>query len=290
MIKITTNAFAKLNLTLDVTGKMPGGYHGIETIFQSVSLCDRLTVETCGEGIKLQCSEKGLPTDDENICVRAAKAYLETVRSRAGVCILLEKNIPLAAGLAGGSADAAAVLTSLNMLFGEKLSPAAMMSLAAKLGADVPFCMTGGTQLATGVGNRLRKLPDCPDCDIVLIYEGNKPSTAALYGRLDKQKITAHPDTAAALVALERGSIRGIAAQLYNVFRPVWGYHPEILIEKLKNLGALGAELTGSGPTVFGIFSKGFGRPAAERLLHEYKNVFLCSPSKCGGIYKKEEL
>ena len=290
MMKITTNAFAKLNLTLDVTGKTSGGYHSIETIFQSISLCDRLTVSLCGEGIRLDCSDKYLAADDENLCVRAAKAYLETVHSRSGVQIQLEKNIPLAGGLAGGSADAAAVLTALNMLMDEKLSKAAMLSLAAKLGADVPFCMVGGTQLATGIGNRLRKLPDCPDCDIVLIYEGVKPSTAALYNLLDKQKVSDHPDTAAALVALERGSLKGLSAQLHNVFRSVWGYQPEILIEKLKNLGALGAELTGSGPTVFGIFTKGLGKPAAERLMREHSGVFLCCPTKCGGIYKKEDI
>ncbi len=281
-MKTTAKAYAKLNLTLDILGLLPNGYHNIETIFQSLSLHDTISLESGTTEISVICSSEAVPDGKDNICYTATELFFKKAGIFDGVRIEIEKNIPAAAGLGGGSADAAAVLLLLNKTYKNILTDSELYSIAAHLGADVPFCMAGGTQLGSGIGDILRPLSPCPKCDIVLVKHGTKASTAALYSRLDKSKNILHPDTAAAIIALESGELSQLSKYICNCFSAAWQDNINTQKSKLLSLGALAAELTGSGPTVFGIFPAGKGKAAAEALQKNYPQVYLCTPKNKG--------
>ncbi len=282
MMKLTVKAYAKLNLTLDIQGMLPNGYHSIESVFQSISLHDILTIESGVGDISVSCSNENVPTNQDNICYKAVELFLKRAGIRDGVAIHIEKHIPEAAGLGGGSADAAATLVGLNEIYRHILSDADINELAVLLGADVPFCTLGGAYLATGMGEILQPLKSCPDCDIVLVKQGTKPSTAEMYRSFDKNGVPCHPDTAAEIYALQEGSLENVAKYVLNCFAPIWGAEISDIKFRLINCGALTAELTGSGPTVFGIFKKGTGASAMETLRKLYPKVYLCHPEKVG--------
>ncbi len=280
-MKLTAKAYAKLNLTLDVLGILPNGYHNIETIFQSVSLCDIVTMENGKRETSVFCSGEGMPQNNDNICYLAATLFLKKAGIRDGIAIEINKQIPVAAGLGGGSADAAAVIVMMNEIYHHILKPNELRSISASVGADVPFCTIGGTSLATGIGENLRPLESLPECDIVLIKHGTKPSTAELYKKLDSTSYT-HPDTAAAILALESGDITLLSKYIDNCFSYAWGDEVSHTKEMLLQQGALTAELSGSGPTVFGVYPCGKGKAAAEEIKKEYPNTFLCHPKNLG--------
>lgn len=274
---ITLKANAKINLTLDIIGKRNDGYHEIETIMQSVSLCDTVAIEK-SKSIKLKCSIPQLSGRD-NLAYKAAELFFDTTGLTCGAEINIEKRIPLAAGLAGGSADAAAVLVGLDTLFETNLGKEKLCEIALKIGADVPFCVIGGTMLAQGIGEKLTSVCSMPDCSIVIAKTGKKPSTGELYAQYDRIDPKKRPDTEKMLMALKTESGKDIALNLCNVFEEVT---PQCLNLKQKMIeyGAAGTSLSGSGPSVFGIFSdENDALKCANDLGIE---AFVCNPVKCG--------
>ena len=257
MDKVLINSQAKVNLSLDVCGVREDGYHTVQMIMQKCNLCDSVYVEKCEAGISLSCNLYFLPTDEKNIAYKAAQLFFAETGIRGGVRIRIEKRIPVSAGLAGGSGNAAAVLQGLDMLYETKLSQAALERMGLKLGADVPYCLRGGTVLAEGIGEVLTDLPTLPRTAIVIVKPKISVSTADIYKAMDSAEIVARPDTPALIAALEAKDVRALAVQMHNVMEPVTrGMHP--VIGEIKNAlleyGALGAIMSGSGPSVFGLF------------------------------------
>lgn len=254
LIRIAGNA--KINLTLDILGKRPDGYHEVSMVMQSVSLHDVLTFSKTREDIFLKINVPWLRADERNLAWRAAALVKERCGLRGGVRIHLTKRIPVAAGLAGGSADAAAVLRGMNALYRLHLSNEELCSLGAELGSDIPFCLMGGTQLATGRGEVLRRLKRMPLAWVVLAKPRLSVSTAWAYQNYDEQGAEHHPDNARFEQALENGSLEEMAPLLCNVLESVTIKQYGI-IERYKRMmlehGALCSMMSGSGPTVFGL-------------------------------------
>ncbi|MGO5130780.1 4-(cytidine 5'-diphospho)-2-C-methyl-D-erythritol kinase [Mitsuokella jalaludinii] len=278
---ITVNGEAKINLTLDILGKRPDGYHEVSMVMQSVSLHDTLQLERIPEGIELSIDVPWLEADETNLAYRAAAKILAYGRVSGGVRIQLQKRIPMAAGLAGGSADAAAVLRGVNELYGLNLSLDELCSLAAQLGSDIPFCLCGGTMLATGRGEVLKRLPPVPAFWVVLAKPPISVSTAWAYQHYDAEGAERHPDNEAMCRAIAAGSREELAPLLCNVLESVTiKQYPVIAAykEKMLQQGAMVSMMSGSGPTVFGLLGT---KAAAERLaavLREQTDadVFVC--------------
>ncbi len=252
-------AYAKLNLTLDVLGKRPDGYHELVSVMQTVSLCDDVGILTQTRAPwRLECDAPGVPNDARNLAWRAAEAFFRAARLEPdGLTIRLRKRIPTQAGLAGGSADAAAVLRALNRLYDCPLSDEALLHLAGTLGSDVPFCVRGGTALARGRGERLERLADAPELWFVLCKPETACSTPELFTALDRVEPARRPDTQAMCRALADNDAAQIGRLLCNVFEAAaLPAHPELseLKSLLLSCGALGAQMTGSGSVVFGLF------------------------------------
>ena len=254
---LTIRAHAKINLTLDVLYKRTDGFHQVEMIMQAIELADILKLEEKAKGdISITSNIAHLPCDHRNLAYQAALLLKETCRVKQGVHILLEKNIPMSAGLAGGSTDAAGVLMGLNRLWDLGLSVTELEKLGAKLGSDVPFCLRGGTMLATGRGEILRPLAPMPPCYIVLAKPRIGVSTAWVYGKYRSDVIAKHPDTKGAELALAQGDFPGVITRLSNVLESVTiPEYPQIrtLKERMIELGAMASLMSGSGPTVFGV-------------------------------------
>ncbi|MCR5176987.1 MAG: 4-(cytidine 5'-diphospho)-2-C-methyl-D-erythritol kinase [Anaerovibrio sp.] len=254
MISIEANA--KINLTLDILGKRNDGYHEVSMVMQEISLHDTLKLEVAEEGICLEISDPQLPADNSNLCYKAAELIMSECGLSSGVKIKLEKRIPMAAGLAGGSADAAAVLRGMNQLFSLDLDEGELCRLGAKLGSDIPFCIMGGTMLATGRGEVLQRLPAVPELDIVLAKPKVGVSTAWAYKTYDAGYEGPHPDNKAMIQAIQSGDVLYISKLLCNVLESVTINEHAIINEYkavMKENGALAAMMSGSGPTVFGI-------------------------------------
>lgn len=285
MSQTTLAAPAKLNLTLDILGTRPDGYHEMEMVMQSVSLCDevRLHLGFPG-GIRAESGLRYLPNDRSNLAVAAALAFRRaTGQNWQDLRISLTKRIPVCAGTAGGSSDAAAVLRGLNALTGAGLSPQELARLGAEVGSDVPYCVLGGTALARGRGELLSPLPDLPPCVFVLCKPRFSISTPALFRAWDKAKRHLRPDTQGVLAALAAGDLAALAQRMFNVFEAVLPPHQRRDIEGIKTTllqaGALGAAMSGSGPTVFGLFSREeLAQAAVDRLREDYSEVFLAHP------------
>lgn len=284
METLKLNAYAKINLGLDVIGRLPNGYHEVKMIMQSVGICDELTFEKQPSGITVTTDSGELPTDENNLIYRAAKLLLETCAVKEGVRIHLTKRIPIAAGMAGGSTDAAATLKAVNQLFRFGKTKEELMELGVKIGADVPYCILGGTALAEGIGERLTPLPPMPDCHLLVAKPDINVSTKYVYTTLDAAPILFHPDIDGMTAAIFAGDLTGITAKLGNVLETVTvPAHPIIskIKEKFLELGSDGVLMSGSGPTVFGIFSD---KTAAEKAYASMKQsslagqVFLTTP------------
>ncbi len=251
-------AFAKINLGLDVLGKREDGYHEVRMIMQTIRMYDQLDMRKSVEpGIHLTTNKKYIPVDENNLVWRAAKLMMDTCGIIEGVSIHLHKVIPVAAGMAGGSSDAAATLVGMNRLFHCGLSKEKLMELGVQIGADVPYCVLRGTALAEGIGEKLTVLPPMPDCWILIGKPGISVSTKYVYTTLDLNTDTVHPDIDGMKKALEDGNLYGITERMGNVLQDVTiPAYPEVerIKEQMKTLGAMNAMMSGSGPTVFGIF------------------------------------
>lgn len=283
---VTVKAPAKINLSLDVRGKRPDGYHELATVMQTVSLYDTVTVSDNDSGrVTISCDYEGVPCDDSNICAKAAYRFFDTIRSEVrGVHIKIDKQIPTRAGLAGGSSDGAAVILALNRLFDAHLSMADMCAIGERIGADVPFCLEGGTKLCTGIGATFKKLPAFSCSDIVICKPDTvSVSTAEAYQKVDA--LSPHPCYTDEMVkALYSRDMFMITSTIFNDFELALQIPEvnEIKAVMLKNK-AQGAGMSGSGSAVFGIFSSSRKAQACcEALKKQYPQTFLCKPVKQG--------
>lgn len=259
MITLQQQAYAKLNLTLDILGKREDGYHNLCSVMQQISLCDDLEIDLeTGEDWKIETDRDDVPCDSSNLAWKAAGVFYKTLgRDPGGVSIRITKRIPSQAGLGGGSADAAAVLLALNRHENEPFTVEELACLGAKIGSDVPFCVMGGTALVEGRGELLRPLPAMPDCFYCIVMPDFSVSTAQLYAAFDEEGSTYCPDTAGMIEALNRGDLLHTAGSVGNSFESlVSADHPQIkeMKDAMLDSGALGAAMTGSGSAVFGIF------------------------------------
>ena len=284
MTTLYEGAFAKLNLTLDVLGKREDGYHDLQSVMQTISVRDDIEIDIgTGKPWKLQCSVEGIPTDERNLAWKAAKVYCDALgKDPDGIEIRILKRIPSGAGMGGGSADAAAVLRALNRHYGDPLSILALAELGAQVGSDVPFCVLCGTAMVEGRGERLRKLPDMPDCIFVVVKPEFSVSTPELYKKIDEVAIAQRPDNQAMESALLAGDLLKVSHNLCNVFDPVvTADHLELNYIKslFHQYGAVGYQMTGSGSAVFAIVSEfEVAAVICNMLKDSYKNVFIAKP------------
>ena len=259
-MKVYEKAPAKINLLLDVLHKRDDGFHEVEMIMTMVDLADRLTMEELPrDGIIISSQAGYIPLDEKNLAFQAARLIKERYNVRNGVYIHLDKHIPVAAGLAGGSSDAAAALRGLNRLWGLNIPQDELCRLGAELGSDVPFCVTGGTAVARGRGEKLEPIVNPPQCWVVLAKPPINVSTADVYGRFRAAGLREHPSTSAMRSAIERGSFADVCAGLGNVLESVTlELYPEVrqMKKTMQRLGADGVLMSGSGPTVFGLVAK----------------------------------
>lgn len=255
----TERAYAKLNISLDVTEKRDDGFHNMVMVMQTVSLGDDIRI-TLNDGgcVRAKTDLHFIPGDERNLAVKAALRYLAEIgETRRGAEIEIKKRIPVGAGMGGGSADAAAVLRAMNRLFDGRLDGARLTEISGDVGSDVPFCVGGGTALAEGRGERLTPLPDFPDCAFVICKPEFSVSTPELFRKLDMLRSRHHPDTAGIIEALRAGELGQICRRMYNVFEYVDDRRMRTVAElkgALLDAGALGAVMTGTGSAVFGIF------------------------------------
>lgn len=284
MVTLKEFAFAKINLTLDVLGKREDGYHDLKSVMQTVSIRDDIEIDLETEKPwKLICDKDDIPTDERNLAWKAAKLFFETTKKDPnGIEIRISKRIPSQAGLGGGSADAAAVLRALNTHYNAPFSILALAELGGQIGSDVPFCVLGGTAMVEGRGERLHKLPDMPDCFMVVCKPDFSCSTAELYAELDKAEIAKRPDNKAMESALYAGDLGKISENIWNVFDPiVTKKHLELnYIKSICNsYGAVAQQMTGSGSAVFAITdSFEYAAVICNMLKDNYPQIYICKP------------
>ena len=278
----TEPAYAKLNLTLDIIGKRSDGFHDLTMVMQSIDLTDTVSVtEQDGSSLSLSCSVPYLPCDESNIAAKAVRRFFDTQGGPApGLAIHIDKRIPTCAGMAGGSSDGAAVLRVLRKLYHPDLEQDKLESIGSLVGSDVPYCVRGGTVLAQGRGEILTDLPDLPNCCFVICKPSFPISTPELFAQVRIKKLRCHPDTAGMIRALESRDLEAVTHRVYNVFEDVLPRKYAQVFEikrKLLDLGAMTASMTGSGPTVFGIFSdENRAKIAAHELKKEFSATFFC--------------
>ncbi len=260
MKQLKIKAMAKVNLGLDVLRRRENGYHDVKMVMQTVNIFDELTIcETDGEDIIITTDAGELPCNEDNLIYKAARLLMDTAGCKKGVSIHLNKNIPIAAGMAGGSTDAAATLLAVNELLNLGLTKEKLAEIGVKIGADIPYCIYGGTYLSEGIGEVLTKLPDAPECFVVVAKPGIGVSTKYVYENLHIETVTEHPDIDGMIEAIRAGSLKGVTDKMANVLENVTiKKYPEITIMKecLLDCGAENALMSGSGPTVFGIFKE----------------------------------
>lgn len=284
MITLYEGAYAKLNLTLDVLGKRSDGYHDLKSVMQTISLRDDVEIDLdTGRPWKLLCTNESIPCDERNLAWKAAAVYYEATKKMVdGIEIRITKRIPTEAGLAGGSADAAAVLRALNKHYGNPLSILALAELGASVGSDVPFCVLCGTAMVEGRGELIRKLPDMPDCVFVICKPDFSASTPELYKKIDETAIAVRPDHQAMESALLSGDLGAVAQNLCNVFDPlVTSEHLELNYIKsvMNSYGSVGQQMTGSGSAVFAILpSFEYAAVVCNMLRDNYPDVFIAKP------------
>lgn len=283
MAETTVLAYAKLNLTLDILGRRPDGYHELRMVMQSISLHDTVHLMQTQNGcIELHSGAPYLPCGPGNLAWRAAESFFEeTGLSNPGLCIDIKKKIPVCAGMAGGSSDAAAVLRGLRRLYAPEMPVAALCRIGEKVGSDVPYCVFGGTALAEGRGEVLTRLAPMPACWAVVCKPPFPVSTPELFGRVREKKLTCHPDTKGVIQSLQQGDLPGVFHRIYNVFESILPekYGEVFTIKnRLLDLGAASACMTGSGPTVFGLFTERDKAEQAVSLLQEdYGQTYLAT-------------
>ncbi len=272
MNTVTMKAYAKINVGLDVLGTRPNGYHDVKMVMQTVDLHDTLKFTLLQEDvIRISTSRSDLECDERNLVYKAIALMKREFGVKKGMEVFLEKNIPMAAGMAGGSTDCAAALKACNQMFELHLSDDALMEYGVKLGADVPYCIMGGTALAEGIGEQLTKLPDMPDCYILIAKPPVDVSTKEVYCALDSCDAIVHPDIDGMVKAIKDENLEGVVTRMGNVLEQVTiPMHPAILkiTDLMRTAGAKNAMMTGSGPTVFGIYTN-------EELAQDGRNSIL---------------
>lgn len=250
-------AYAKINISLDVVGKRDDGYHLLRMIMQTIDLYDLINITKGRSGIYVTTNKSYLPTDERNLAYKSAKLFIDTYGINGGVDINIRKNIPVAAGLAGGSTDAAAVLKGMRTIFGVDATDEELMKLGLQLGADVPYCINGGTALCEGIGEKITKLENFKNHILIVVKPSFGVSTKEVYQGLDITKIFKHPDTEGLISAIQRNDLKQVSLDMKNLLENVTlkkhGILKDIKNEMLR-AGALGAMMSGSGPTVFCFF------------------------------------
>lgn len=276
---IELEARAKINLSLDVTGKRPDGYHDVRMIMQTISLHDRVHIEKTGAGIGVGCNSQWVPSGEANIAYKAALSIFERFGIRTGIKVMIDKRIPVAAGLAGGSTDAASVIKGINGLFDLGLTSEEMMDIGKSIGADVPYCIKGGTMLAEGIGEILTPLKPLESVPVVLVKPHIGVSTAWVYKSLNVGEINIRPDTSLLVKALQNRDVGLLAGNMVNVLETVTVERYHVIEEikgKLVEYGAAGSIMSGSGPSVFGLFESREGAEYAfERIKSRRWDSFL---------------
>jgi len=284
MTTLYEGAYAKLNLTLDVLGKREDGYHDLQSVMQTISIRDDVEIDIgTGKPWSMQCSMEGIPCDERNLAWKAAKVFFDTIKKDPdGIEIRILKRIPVEAGMGGGSADAAAVLRALNRHYGNPLSIMALAELGSLVGSDVPFCVLCGTAMVEGRGERVRKLPDLPECVFVVCKPDFSVSTPALYKKIDSVAIPRRPDNKAMEAALLEGNLEKICQNIWNVFDPiVTDEHLELNYIKsiFNSYGALGFQMTGSGSACFAVMpSFEYAAVVCNMLKENYPQVYIAMP------------
>lgn len=281
MDTLELKAYAKINLGLDVVRRLENGYHEVKMVMQTVGIHDTLILQKQKQGITVTTDSGEIPADENNLVYKVAKLLIETYDIKEGVRIHLEKRIPVAAGMAGGSTDAAAVFKGMNALFALGLSTEELQRQAVKLGADIPYCILGGTALAEGIGEKLTVLPDAPDCFLLVAKPDINVSTKYVYENLNLPGLKKHPDIDGMVEAIYAGDEEGIISRMDNVLQSVTETKYPVISQLkvfMEENGARKALMSGSGPTVFGIFeSKAEAEAAAEKLADKkiVKQIFV---------------
>lgn len=272
-------AYAKINISLDVVGKREDGYHLLKMIMQTIDLYDNITLNKLKTGINIASNKAYIPNDERNLAYKAAKLFIDTYNVSGGVDINIRKNIPVAAGLAGGSTDAAAVLKGMRDIYNVNASDEELMILGLKIGADVPYCITGGTALCEGIGEKITVLNRFRNHILIVVKPPFGVSTKEVYQNLDISKIHKHPDTEALIRAIENDDINYVSKNMKNILENVT-LRKHSILKDIKNemvrLGAFGAMMSGSGPTVFGFFDDMLrAQYCYEKLKLKFNEVFI---------------
>lgn len=286
MNKIILKARAKINLSLDILGKRPDGYHDVKMIMQTIDLYDSILIDITQEGIKIKCDLPYVPTDNRNIVYKIAQNIIERFNIKKGIYINIRKNIPVAAGLGGGSADGAAILYGLDRIFDLKLSKGDLMEIGGKFGADIPFCIQGGTALAEGIGEKITILKSLPNTTILVCKPSTHISTSYVYSKLDLSIIKQRPDMELLLKSIENQDIITLASNMKNVLETVTIAEKPV-VNDIKNImlenGALGSLMSGTGTSVFGLFETRYNAYKASKALRRLsKEIFITNTTSIG--------
>lgn len=272
-------AYGKINIALDVVGKKENGYHLLEMIMQNIELYDEINIEKRDQGIEIKCNKPFIPVDERNLAYKAAELMIKTYNIDSGVSIEITKNIPVAAGLAGGSADCAAVLKIMNKMFNINASLKELMELGITLGADVPYCIKGGTALCKGIGEEITQLKPFKNHIVLLVKPPFGVSTKEVYKEFDLTKVRVHPDTEELINRMKRNDLYYVAKNMKNLLENVTLRKHKALVAIKENMiknGAIGSMMSGSGPTVFGFFNDmQLAQKCYDEMKLKYKDVFL---------------
>ena len=272
-------AYAKINISLDIVGKREDNYHLLKMIMQTIDVYDVLEISKIEKGIIISCNKSYVPTDERNIVYKAAKLFMDTYKINFGVEINIDKNIPVAAGLAGGSSDAAAVFRVMRKLFNVTISDSELMKLSSQIGADVPYCIIGGTALCEGIGDKITQLNRFKDKILVLVKPNFGVSTKEVYKNFNLDKVFKHPDNNKLIEAVKRNDLKFVSENMKNLLENVtlrrYGILREIK-EEMISFGALGSLMSGSGPSIFAFFDDMFSAQRCfEHMRKKYEEVFI---------------
>jgi len=272
-------AYGKINISLDIIGKREDGYHLLKMIMQNVDLYDSMSFQKCNKGINISCNKPYIPTDDKNLVYKAAKLFMDTYNIREGINIYLKKNIPVAAGMAGGSSDAAAVFRTLRQIFEVDATDNELMKLGVKIGADVPFCIIGGTALCEGIGEIITPLKPFKNHILVLVKPNFGVSTKEVFKNLDISKVFKHPDTEALIRAMQQEKLADVCKGMRNLLENVTLRKYPVLKrikEDIIKMGAIGSMMSGSGPTIFAFFDDMLkAQKCYDKFKTQYKEVYI---------------
>ena len=279
---INIRAYAKINLSLDLVGKREDGYHLLRSVMQEVSLCDHISLSRGGEGISLRCNKRYIPVDERNIAYRTAKAFFDYTGITPSVKINIRKYTPCGAGLGGGSSDGAAVVDGLCQLFGVDMSAEQKAKLCENIGADIPFFFYGGTSLIEGIGEKVTRLKNLPDCRIVIVKPKVSLSTAAIFGSPLTKEAFGGDSTDSVIAGIESGDVSGVFEKAGNALQPASCDECPV-IEKIigdfYKQGALFSMMSGSGSAVYGIFKQyGGAKKSYDKMKETYEDTYICKP------------